>query len=151
MPGPFKIDAPGTSKFAPCEDLNCGHRDCEASLRDIKSLCTLCTNPIGYDTDFYYVHGKDKDGNPNLTHASCYWEENERPGDTEKPNTCRRCKTLCVNEFCVDCSGLPEVEEWIRMNRTPIHEDLGLDLNNLPDDETIEKMLGSETIGDKEG
>jgi hypothetical protein len=61
------LSQPG-SKYGPCQPT-CEHKDCALTRMMAETLCTICDQPIGYDTDFY----RAGDGtNPNrLDHALC--------------------------------------------------------------------------------
>ena len=65
------LPKPGT-KFGPCEDENCQHRDCIENRKMANENCTICGLPIGYETRFYESQ-KDK-----LEHAICVEEKIEK-------------------------------------------------------------------------
>lgn len=65
------IPAPGT-KYGPCVNEACGHRDCESSRRDASKVCVICGDPIGYDRHCYMS------GDDTPSHAVCLEEKVER-------------------------------------------------------------------------
>jgi len=72
------LSKPGT-KYGPCENETCWHRDCIATRKRARSICTICNKPIGYDTLFY----EDQDG---LQHAFCLEEQIKREQNEKTSN-----------------------------------------------------------------
>jgi hypothetical protein len=49
------LSPPGT-EYGPCADP-CVHIDCAASRDQAATPCTICRQPIGYDTYYWTVNG----------------------------------------------------------------------------------------------
>lgn len=67
------LPRPGT-KYGPCADVQCGHTDCAATRTQAASLCVICKQPIGYETDFYDTRTPEQRNalaNEGLSHAVC--------------------------------------------------------------------------------
>jgi hypothetical protein len=64
------IAGPGT-EFGPCQD-DCQHTDCAATREMATSKCTICGEPIDYETKFY----QEEPG--KYAHALCVWEREEQ-------------------------------------------------------------------------
>jgi hypothetical protein len=62
----ISIPAPGT-EYGPCKEA-CKHIDCEANRSDAAALCSLCKDPIGFETPFYVDRF---DGPPVFKHFKC--------------------------------------------------------------------------------
>lgn len=67
------LSKPGT-KYGPCAN-ECGHVDCAHTRKMATSNCTICNQPIGYETRFY-VGQVDKN---TYYHALCL---EERDGES---------------------------------------------------------------------
>lgn len=69
------LPEPGSDN-GPCEDIHCGHKDCQATRTMARSACRICDKPIGYMTPFY-DESRRQDTNKGLVlaHASCVMEE----------------------------------------------------------------------------
>lgn len=48
-----RLPAPGTT-YGPCDEP-CQHTDCAQTRQQAESACTLCGQPIGYETLFFQV------------------------------------------------------------------------------------------------
>jgi hypothetical protein len=64
------LPKPG-SKLGPCEP-DCAHRDCACTRKMAATVCGLCPEQIGYDTEFY------DDRELGLVHAECLEKHYER-------------------------------------------------------------------------
>ena len=79
MAAAMPIGSPG-SKYGPCVDEACGHRDCRFSRMQAAVVCPHCREAIGYSRQFYTV-----DSPSQLAHASCledYYESLKQKGAT---------------------------------------------------------------------
>lgn len=57
---------PPGSRYGPCLDTACCHKDCEFTRLQAACVCKYCGQPIGYEADFYVV------GSPfDLAHCPC--------------------------------------------------------------------------------
>lgn len=59
-----RLPFPGT-EFGPCE-LPCEHKECNETERMSQVPCPFCLVPIGYETRYYNLEGKQ------LVHAICF-------------------------------------------------------------------------------
>lgn len=76
------LPAPGT-EYGPCDDEDCGHRDCTTTRWHRDSVCHWCGDPIGYETRYYRTDAfptmRDSAGRRfSLVHARCEEEAAER-------------------------------------------------------------------------
>ena len=62
-----RLPQPGT-KYGPCQDESCRHRDCAATRTMAAAICRFCNQTIGYDKLFY----QEQDG--SFVHALCLEE-----------------------------------------------------------------------------
>ena len=67
------IQLPGT-KYGPCRDKNCGHKDCAQSRVMAHSRCRLCKHVIGYGARFY----RDELADGAWVHAECFEDAVEK-------------------------------------------------------------------------
>ncbi len=66
------LPRPGT-ELGPCEE-ECQHTDCAETHRMAAQLCTICGEPISYETPFFRASGDWQ----QLTHADCLREQQEQ-------------------------------------------------------------------------
>ncbi len=62
------LPAPGT-EFGPCEE-ECEHTDCAAVRRNATAPCTICTEPIGYETGHFLTDNRLSSGR-TYSHSRC--------------------------------------------------------------------------------
>ena len=76
---------PGGREIGVCVDDACGHKDCDQTRADAKSICRICKKEVGYDTNFFYEETKHgvNDGFKyhTLVHASCLYDEVKGGGE----------------------------------------------------------------------
>jgi hypothetical protein len=65
-----RLPRPGT-ELGPCEG-GCNHSDCQGTWEMAKRHCKYCSQPIGFDRDFFDL------GNFEWAHASCAFREADR-------------------------------------------------------------------------
>lgn len=66
-----RFDKPGT-KFGPCIDDSCNHRDCNLTREMVSQVCKYCKKEIGYDTRFYVLPFERDHTRGELVHALCH-------------------------------------------------------------------------------
>lgn len=58
------LSKPGAG-YGPCENEDCGHRDCAWQRETAQSPCRICEKPIDYERRFFLEDG------PAFVHETC--------------------------------------------------------------------------------
>lgn len=55
----------------PCRREYCGHASCDRTRALARQLCTICSEPIGFDAGYVDDTSEEEFAPPVLTHAIC--------------------------------------------------------------------------------
>ena len=70
MTAPLVIARPG-KVGGPCRRMHCNSETCAAWRREAETLCSICNEPIGYDTRYLNETGDEEFAQLVLTHEIC--------------------------------------------------------------------------------